>query len=263
MQLLHTEALVLRALDFGESDRIVRLLTPDRGRVTAIAKGAKRSQRRFPGTLDILNWLEVQIAPRRSAAGMVRLEHSRLKQAFEPLRAHTGRFAMSCYLIELLDRLAPEGGLPRDLTKLFTFAVDALTLIVRTKPDERLRTLLELRALAALGLCPEFRCCVRCGKEVETNGAVDFHVADGGLVCASCPRTADAPIAVHLGTLRLLEQSLHFEFSQLDRLVFQEHALREATLIVRRFEKFHLGVELRSDRFLREALQSESSKPFA
>lgn len=263
MTSLHTEALVLRVFDFGESDRIVRLLAPDRGRMTAIAKGAKRSQRRFPGTLDILNRIEVQIAPRRTAAGLFRLENSRLLQAFETLRVSTGRFAMSCYLIELLDRLAPEGGSPSDLQKLFRFAVDALALIAATKPDERLRTLLELRALAALGLRPEFRRCVRCDKEVTTKEQVDFHVADGGLVCAACSRATDMPIAVHLGTLRLLEQSLHFDFSQLDRLVFHERALREATLIVRRFKRFHLGVELRSDRFLREMLQPDASKSFA
>ena len=58
-----TEALVLRAVAFGESDLIVHLLVPDAGRLTAIAKGARRSVRRFPGTLDLFNHLRVQLAP--------------------------------------------------------------------------------------------------------------------------------------------------------------------------------------------------------
>ena len=53
MQKLTTEALVLRAVDLGESDRVVQLLTPETGRIAAIAKGARRSVRRFPGTLDL------------------------------------------------------------------------------------------------------------------------------------------------------------------------------------------------------------------
>ena len=60
-----TEALVLRMLEFGEADWIVHLLTPERGRVAAIAKHARRSVRRFPGSLDLFNHLQVELRPRR------------------------------------------------------------------------------------------------------------------------------------------------------------------------------------------------------
>jgi len=112
-----TEALVLRSVDFGESDRIVHLLVPDSGRLTAIAKGARRSVRRFPGTLDLFNHLRVQVERRRTA-GLARLEQATLIEAFTPLRREPARFGLACYLLELLDRLAPEklaaylGGVP-------------------------------------------------------------------------------------------------------------------------------------------------------
>jgi DNA repair protein RecO (recombination protein O) len=72
-----TDALVLRAVDFGESDAS-HLLTPDSGRLTAIAKGAKRSRRRFPGTHDVFNLLRVQVAPRRRPGTLARLEQAQL-----------------------------------------------------------------------------------------------------------------------------------------------------------------------------------------
>ncbi|MCZ6822253.1 MAG: DNA repair protein RecO, partial [Deltaproteobacteria bacterium] len=56
-----TRALVLRTFDLAESDRLVHLYTEDLGRVSAIAKGARRSQRRFPGTLEIFNLLDAQL----------------------------------------------------------------------------------------------------------------------------------------------------------------------------------------------------------
>ncbi len=261
MPSLHTDALVLRAIDFGESDRIVSLLTPDRGRITAIAKGAKRSQRRFPGTLDLFNLLHVQIAPNRRANAMLRLEHSKLSSAFQSLREHPGRYAMACYLVELLDRLAPEGGAPEDLQRLYSFAVEALQIISEREPDARLRVLLELRALSAMGLRPELRLCVRCGNELKTQGQVQFHVAEGGPVCPNCTSEADLSISVHLGTLRLLEQSLRFDFQQLDRLAFDPRALEQTVNLMRRFQRFHVGVELRSDRFLSEILHSPAPSP--
>lgn len=255
MPTLQTEALVLRAVDFGESDRIVHLLTPRTGRLTAIAKGARRSVRRFPGTLDFFNRLRVQV-DRRKRHTMARLEHARLIGNFERLRTDPTRFALGCYLLELLDRLAPEDGAPRDMAELFQFALRALAIVEATEPDWRLRTLLELRALDALGLRPELRRCVRCGEPVA-EGRAGFHVSDGGPVCMRCQRPGDALLPVHLGTLRTLDQSLNLDLARLGRLALGGAALAEARQLVGRFERFHVGVELRSARFLEEVLAGD------
>jgi DNA repair protein RecO (recombination protein O) len=256
---IHTEAIVLRAVDFGESDRIVHLLAPATGRLAAIAKGARRSRKRFPGTLDFFNHLDVQIERRRPTA-MARLEHARLRRSWASLRERPTRFALGCYLLEMLDRLAPEGGAPEERRRLFAFALGALDLVEAAEPDARLRTLLELRTLAAAGLRPELRRCVRCGRSVleEGRGAaplpVGFHVAEGGPCCPACAPPGHALLPVHPGTLRALEQSLRFELPSLGRIALGGAALREAHILVARFLRFHLGLELRSERFLDERL---------
>jgi DNA repair protein RecO (recombination protein O) len=254
MAAFQTEALILRAVDFGESDRVLHLLVPDMGRLTAIAKGARRSVRRFPGTLDLFNQLRVQVHRGRSNA-MARLEQASLIRSFAPLRLDSARFALGCYLLELLDRLAPEGGARADTRKLFSFALGALATVADHPVDARLRTLLELRALEALGLCPELRRCVRCGEDVGLGaGDVRFRVADGGPVCARCAPLMEGLLPVQLGTLRSLEQGLHFELDQLHRLALSPQILAEARGLVTRFQRFHVGVELRSERFLDEIL---------
>jgi DNA repair protein RecO (recombination protein O) len=251
---LHTEALVLRAVDFGESDRIVHLLTPATGRLPAIAKGARRSKRRFPGTLDLMNRLAVQIERRRPAA-LARLEGARLVQTYEAVRGDALRFALGCYLLELLDRLAPEGGAPADLGGLFRFAREALEWIDAERPDASMRTLLELRALAALGLRPELLRCVRCGKAIDAP-EVAFAIAEGGPVGAACA-AASAPgaaLSVHLGTLRTLARALEFPLARMGRIALGGAALAEAARLVTRFLGFHVGVELQSRRILDEQL---------
>jgi DNA repair protein RecO (recombination protein O) len=246
--------LILRSVDFGESDRILHLLTPDSGRLTTIAKGARRSVRRFGGTLDLFNHLRVQVDFGRKT-GMARLDQARLIGAFEPLRIDPGRFALGCYLLELFDRLAPEGGNRADMRRLFDFVLDALKTIAAWEPSLRLRTLLELRALDALGLRPELRNCVRCGEPAGRTAEVDFHVADGGAVCGACAPGMEGLLRVHLGTLRALEQGLRLDFSRLDRLGIGGQSLDEAQQLISRFQRFHVGVELRSERFLDRILQ--------
>jgi DNA repair protein RecO (recombination protein O) len=250
---LHTEGLILRAVDFGESDRIVHLLTPETGRVTAMAKGARRSVRRFGGTLDLFNQLRVQLVV-KPGGRMARLEQTRLLRTFEGLRTRPRAFALGCYLLELLDRLAPEGGARADLAHLFDFALRALSTLERREPDARLRTLLELCALDALGLRPELRRCVRCSAEVE-GPAVGFSISDGGPVCAACQPTASDLLPVHLGTLRALEQAVRLGVDRADRLALAPTALEEARRLLDRFGRFHVGVELRSQHFLEQILQ--------
>jgi DNA repair protein RecO (recombination protein O) len=256
-----TEALVLRSADVGESDRILHLLVRDCGRLTVVAKGARRSRRRFAGTLDLFNHLRIEVE-RHRVRSLARLEQATLLEAFTPLRADNARFALGCTLIELLDRLAPEGAVRADAERLFSFALGALRCVARRAPDARLRTLLELRTLDALGLRPELGLCVRCGARVEGT-RVDFLVSEGGPRCAGCGVGA-APgglLRVHLGTLRALEQGLRLELERLDRLALSTDALREAGELLRRFQRFHLGIELRSERFLDETLAARERGP--
>jgi DNA repair protein RecO (recombination protein O) len=248
-----TEALVLRSLPFGESDLILHLLLPGSGRLTAIAKGARRSVKRFSGTLDLFQHLRVTV-DRRRRSSMARLDQATLLRNFDALRVDPARFALGCFLLELLDRLAPEGAARQEAKRLFDFALAALTLIAERPVDPVLRTLVQLRALDALGLRPELRRCVRCGSEELNGPAVRFHVADGGPVCRPCVRDGDSLLDLQLGTLRALEQGLRFDLGQLHRLSLGPAMLKEARMLVARFERFHVGVELRSERFLEEML---------
>jgi len=254
---LESEALILRSVDFGESDRILHLLVPEAGRLTAIAKGARRSVRRFAGTLDLFNHLSVRIDWQRPGR-VSRLDQARLLHNFAPLRSDPARFALGCYLLELLDRLAPEGGPRRDMQRLFRFAIDSFEAIATHRPDPALRTILELRALDALGLRPELRRCIGCSRELAGEQAVGFHVADGGPVCGACAARRSGVVPVHVGTLRALERALALDVRGLDRLILSPRAIEEARMVVGRFQRFHVGVELRSERFLDRIL---SGKP--
>ena len=88
----NTQAVILRSVDVAESDRILHLLVPEHGRLTVVAKGARRSAKRFAGTLDLFNHLSVALHRRRGAA-IGRLEQAVLVRHYAPLRSDAERKA--------------------------------------------------------------------------------------------------------------------------------------------------------------------------
>ena len=81
-----------------------------------------------------------------------------------------------------------------------------------------------------------------------------FHIADGGPVCEGCTGTGQNLMPIHLGTLRALERSLELSPDRLGRLALGGVALAEARHLVGRFLRFHVGIDLRSARFLDQML---------
>jgi DNA repair protein RecO (recombination protein O) len=258
------EALLLRSVDFGESDRIVHLLTSDAGRLTAIAKAARRSHRRFPGTLDVFNLLMVTGRAKPRAA-MAFLERATLVEPFLGVRTDSTRYALASFLVEMLDRLAPEGIVGSEAERLFGYAIESLGLIAGLHPSPSLRLLLELRGLDALGLRPELGRCVRCGRvagdDISRDHRVHFHVADGGIVCTACALRLDGLVPIEIGTLRALARGLSVEVDALNQIELGPRELAQAARLVFRFQRFHVGVELRSERFLNEVLPVVSKQP--
>src|SRR5271167_289732 len=101
-------AIVLRARDYSESDRIVTLLTRDFGKLSGMAKGAKASRKRFERKLEPFS--HVMLYFRRRPSGQLvfitRAEAAELPQF--TLGNDLGRFALGSYMLELADALASE-----------------------------------------------------------------------------------------------------------------------------------------------------------
>ena len=103
---LSTQAIVLQTIDYGEYDRLVSLYTRDFGRLRAIAKGAKRSQKRFGSALEPCTHVQADFVDREHR-GLSRLERCRIISAFPELALDIRKVAYGHYFLELADILAP------------------------------------------------------------------------------------------------------------------------------------------------------------
>jgi DNA repair protein RecO (recombination protein O) len=178
-----TPAIVLRARDYAEADRIVTLLTRDFGKLSGIAKGAKASRRRFERKLEPFTQaiLYFRRRPHGQLVFITRAERSDGAPAeFDEL----GKIALGSYMLELTDALTTEEA---EAVAAYEVLASGLEVLGRRTPTMALRQGFELKILQAAGFGLEFGRCRLCGKPAEAEGgAVYFVPSRGGIVCARC-----------------------------------------------------------------------------
>lgn len=240
------DAIVLRHVDYADSDRIVTVFSRERGRLEGRARGVRKSAKRFAGHLDLFTRGRLSFQEGRGAP---RLDGAEVTDAYLGVRADLDRLAWAGALAELALKLYGEAEAHPQAFDALVTALEHLDKAPELRPG--LLHLLELRLLEEAGLRPHLDDCVGCGAEVGSGPAFVFHVARGGALCDHCVG-ADGGVEVEVGTLKLLSRGLRFSPQQAARLHFSPTALRETRALVWAFLRYHVGGGWRARRFLEE-----------
>ena len=167
-----TPAVVLRSWPYGESDKIVCLLTESYGKVRGIAKGAKRSRKRFANSLELFSLVNLRFQD-RPHGGLVFILSADLTFAFKRLDTSLEKIALASYLVEITDGLTAE----RDESALvFQHLKNGLLFLDRdgTAPLEFLASF-ELKLLRLAGYQPALDRCKRCSVTHREHGAARWY----------------------------------------------------------------------------------------
>ena len=174
-----TDAIVLRARPLGEADRVYTLLTRERGKVDAVAKGARRPRSSIGGRLELL--AEVRIALHRGRSLDVVTEVRTIRSHWNGL-VRPGAFATASLFAETVDLFCePDLAMP----EIYALLAGAVAAVAATDAPAALVPRFQLRLLDALGLAPAADACVRCGGSLDEHGAW-LDLEGGGLGCERC-----------------------------------------------------------------------------
>ena len=189
MALLATDAIVLHSFDYLESSRILRLVTRDGGVRSVLAKGARRSSRRFGSALDLFAQGSAQLhaKPGRDLDTLGGFDVVRSRPA---LGEDLGRFTGASAIAELTLRFGRDAA----DADLFEAVVDALDALSAASADEALTATLASawRIVAQLGFAPALDVCAECHAPLDSDATVMFSHRAGGALCHRCGRLAPA-----------------------------------------------------------------------
>jgi DNA repair protein RecO (recombination protein O) len=181
---LKTEAIVLRSFRFGEADRVLHLYTPQRGRVSAIAKGVRRAKSRFGGRLEPFFRLDLVLYEGRS--DLLTVTSAETLAGHPRLREDGGALDTAARACDAVGRLFDDGDPHAGAYHLL--ANHLALLDARPERATRANALaFRLKLMLAAGFAPQLSACASCGEHEHLSG---FSGAAGGVVCPACEASA-------------------------------------------------------------------------
>lgn len=181
---LKTEAVVLRSIRYGEGDRVLHLYTPDRGRVAAIAKGARKTRSRFGGRLE--PFFRLRLVLYEGRGDLLTVTAAETVAAYPRLREDRAALDSAARACDAVTRLF-ETGDPNPA--VFHLLGNQLALLDADPAcaGRANQLAFRLKLLLAAGLAPHLDACAACGEREHLSG---FSGAAGGVVCAACEASA-------------------------------------------------------------------------
>lgn len=232
MNSCRTRGLILKVSDHSESDKLVTFYSPDLGRATGIAKGAKRSKQRFVNKLEEFSLLHFLYRPSKRDS-LIFIADADLEHSFLTLRQQYDRYVCAVYISELVMRFTREQDPDQALFSLLTWAMHALENGIGTL---KVATLFHLRVLSAAGYQPELDRCGVCTKTVRSNLQYTLHPGSGSLVCSECRGTAlDSRFSLSVQTLKFLDYAQRIDLNNIERLKIPGRNINESLTILYRY----------------------------
>lgn len=251
----NADAIVIRRLNYSETDKILTLYSRERGRFSAIAKGARKTISRLSGATELLTCTTFNLATGKT---MDVVTQTQVRESFPRMRSDLIRLAHGLYLADLVDH-SVEDHEPNPA--LFDLLLAGLYLVQRAPSPEMAARWFDLRLLDDLGYAPDLDLCALCRENVVVVSEDDretryaLSASQGGIVCNLHMRRGfddHSPLVpATLNFLRNLEQiSVPDGHSIVQLAVPAAIVLDQASLALRRYLRFRLERELKSLAFL-------------
>jgi DNA repair protein RecO (recombination protein O) len=249
---INTQAILLRKIDYGDNDLIVTLFTSDTGKLTVIAKSAKKSKKRFPCILELFNQLNVVYA-QSQRQNLPILKEAVLHEAYINIRADIHKTGYASYWVELINFWLQEGNAQTALYYLLQEVLYALD-----KGDisaQVLNIYFQIKFLNLAGLQPNLLTCCECQTQTEClpPGKLSVSIKEGGIICCDCisKDSSNDKFTLSKGTLKQLIWMSERDLSAAKKVRFSALGMKEALDFLEGFVPYHVGRVPKSLNFLK------------
>jgi DNA repair protein RecO (recombination protein O) len=254
-------AIVLRRVDFGDYDLILTFFTLKKGKISAIAKSAKKSTRRFGGILELFSLLEIVCSFRMDGDLMI-LQEADLKNSFSGIRADLNKTAYASYFVEMVNEWTESGAKQEDLYLLLCHVLEQID--AGRIPEEISGILFLIRFASIAGIRPNLLKCSICRLETDKikEERVAFDFSRSGIICQKCAGKSVSRLSLSKGTIKQLLWVESGGLKKAGKIKFTPLAIKEGLDLLETFTAYHLGKEMQSLRFLKQIRKEDGQSKY-
>lgn len=215
-----TSGIVLRSTDTKETDKILTVLTPDRGKIAVIARGARRKNSRLAASCQLLAYSELTIYQR---GNWCYLDEACTIELFDGVRQDFELLSLASYFAELTETLTDADDASPEVLSLLLNALYALGTL--QKDPQLVKPAFELRLMALSGFEPLADGCAVCGRPEPEQPMLD--VTQGVVHCAGCKQMGGLSLPLCSSALAALRHVLYGESKRLYSFRLDKPALNQ------------------------------------
>lgn len=230
--------IVISQAPAGEYDKRVVILTKERGKITAFARGARRPNSALLAPTGVFSFGTFLLYEGRDAYTLVQ---ANITNYFSELMSDFGAAYYGMYFCELADYYTRENNDEIHIMKLLYQSLRALT--KKSLDRELVRYIYELKIFTFAGEYPEVFSCTKCGSEEQLKYFSMFHT---GMVCEECKITAKDGIRMHPSTVYTLQYIVSTEVERLYTFTVSSEVLAELRMVLDRWRERYLEKRMKS-----------------
>jgi DNA repair protein RecO (recombination protein O) len=240
-----TEVIVLRTRRMGEADAVLTLLSGDRGKFDAVARGVRKPTSRKAGHVEPLTHVRLLLA---HGTNLDIITQAEARHTFLRMREELRRLGAGLYTAELADRFTVER---EECYGIYRLVLQTLERLSDGADVDVVLRYFEANLLVEAGFRPQLDQCVTCDEDLRPVVNA-FSVMGGGVVCPGCRPPASGLPPISVNALKVLRLLVRGSFEQVARLRLNESLMSELETLLRLAVYRQLEREPRSLQFLRE-----------
>ncbi|MGP4042410.1 DNA repair protein RecO [Gracilibacillus sp. D59] len=240
------EGFILKTQDYGETHKIVTILTPTLGKVGAIARGSKKTKSRMAAITQPFIHGSYLIQP---GSGLATIQQGEVITSFRKIREDIFKTAYTSYLAELTDKLIDS---KKYNPFIYKQLLDTVERINDDKDAEILTMIYEWKMYKEAGFAPVVTKCVSCGNP---NNLKAFSISNGGLLCRNCLQLDQHAISIPEKVAKLMALFAWLEVERIGNISVKPENKLIIQKIMDQYYEEHGGYYLKSKRFLKQMNQ--------
>lgn len=237
------EGIVLKSIDYGESNKILTIFSREFGKIGAVARGAKKPKSRLASVSQPFTYGYFLCT---IGSNLGTINQGEIIQTFRGIKEDLFLTAYSSFIVELLDKGIDE---KKANPFLFELLLQTLNYIEEEYDPKIIKNIFEMKMLQVLGFRPNLNECANCNNP---DGPFVFSIKEGGILCDRCKQVDSYHMQVSQATIKLLRIFYYMDINRLGSISVKDATKNELERCISAYYEEYSGIYLKSKRFLEQ-----------